>query len=139
MAPIRFHVSYKLPEYLAFAREHVCFVTGKERLPWLTMLYLTVVASLVFFYKKLRMPLCEFEIYDDRIVRTTSGRELVVPWNEVTAIHHYSRGYLVAQRDGAMPLPYRCLSGEQAIVLAAMIKCREAELGLPPSAPGSPR
>jgi hypothetical protein len=52
-----------------------------------------------------------------------------MPWTDVTAVHRYSHGYLVVKgAEGAMPLPYRCLSPEQAADLGAIVERREAQL-----------
>jgi len=76
------------------------------------------------------MPMCDFAIDEDRITRTTADGQVVVPWRDVNAIHRYRNGYLVAKVDGAMPLPLRCLTPDQASVLGTLIEKRERELQL---------
>jgi len=138
MRSLTFSVSYTLGEYLSFVREHTGIVMAEERakrgkpprasVPAFVMLFVIPFASVAFFFKKRRMPVCDFFIDEDRIVRTTADGKLVVPWNDVTAIHRYSQGYLVAKKNGAMPLPLRCLDAEQAATLGALVERRELDL-----------
>jgi hypothetical protein len=127
MPSITFSVSYTLNEYLSFVQEHAAAVLAKQagakgKLPrskpsLLSRGLISIFASVMFFFKKRRMPICEFTIDEQRIVRNTALGQLVVLWPEIVAIHRYSQGYLVEKCNGAMPLPFRCLSPQQASVL----------------------
>ena len=138
MHSVSFSVSYTLSEYLSFVHEHAAVVMADERatkgkaprekLSTFTHYFITAFASIMFFFKKRRMPVCAFTIDEERIVRTTADGQLVVPWHEIVAIHRYSQGYLVAKANGAMPLPFRCLTVAQASVLKALIERRQDEL-----------
>jgi len=135
MNAIRFSVSYSLNEYLSFVQDHAAVVLAKEavakgKVPKtkpsaLTRGMIAMFASIMFLIKKHRMPVCEFEISEQEIRRRTADGELVVAWAEVLAVHKYSRGYLVEKKSGAMPLPYRSLSAEQASELALLIQRHE--------------
>jgi len=141
MRPVAFSVSYTLSEYLSFAREHTAVVMADERAkrgkppvkrtPAYVLFFVTVFGSIAFLRKKRRMPVCDFVIDEERIVRKTADGELVVPWEKVTAIYRYKEGYLVAKDGGAMPLPLRCLGAEDASTLAALVERRELELRQP--------
>jgi hypothetical protein len=139
--PIKFSVSYTLSEYLSFVRDHLPVVMAEElarkgksgKTPGkgthaLIRATTMAVASVVFFFKKRRMPVCDFEIDEENITRTTADGRLVVPWGKVVAIHRYSQGYLVVKGEGALPLPFRCLLSDQATALAALIDKRQREL-----------
>lgn len=127
---LEFSVSYRLAEYLSFARDHAPLVTrrvlaakGKpvqtpSRLQGVT---LTLVCSVAFFFKKRRMPICRFIITGDGIHRSAASRNLFVPWTEVLAVHRYSQGYLIEMHHGAIPLPFRCLCAQQLPALDALI------------------
>ena len=138
MRSLTFSVSYTLGEYLSFVREHTGIVMAEERakqgkpprasVPAFIMVFVVAFASVSFFFKKRRMPVCDFFIDEDRIVRTTADGKLVLPWKDVTAIYRYTQGYLVAKKNGAMPLPLRCLDAEQAATLGALVEQRELEL-----------
>lgn len=138
MHSVSFSVSYTLSEYLSFVQEHAAVVMAEERATkgkpprgkpsTFTRHFITAFASIMFFFKMRRMPVCNFTIDEERIVRATADGQLVVPWHEIVAIHRYSQGYLVAKANGAMPLPFRCLALDQASVLKALIEKRQGEL-----------
>ena len=140
MQPIIFSVSYTLSEYLSFVQDHSVVVLNQElaargkpaakKLPAYLRPLIAAFSSIAFFFKKRHMPFCDFIIDADGIARTTSDGRYVMPWSEVVSIHRQSQGYLVANRNGAMPLPFRCLNPDQASQLASLIEKREAELGV---------
>ena len=82
----------------------------------------------MFLVKKRRMPVCEFTIDKHHIARKTKDGRLLVAWSDIVAIHVYSQGYLVEKNNGAMPLPFRCLSPEEASALRILVERRQAEL-----------
>jgi len=137
---IVFSVSFTLSEYLAFVQAHAGMVmaerfaaTGKaskQGLSPISRFLIKGFASVAFLFKRSRMPVCKFTIDEERIVRTAPDGQLVVPWNEVVAIHRYSHGYLVAERHGAVPLPFSCIAPEQIADLDALIQRRQSELRL---------
>jgi hypothetical protein len=67
-------------------------------------------ASVVFYFKKRRMPECHFTINGEQIKRVTQDGVLEIPWTDVVAVHSYTQGYMVQKLKGAVPLPYRCLT-----------------------------
>ena len=138
MQSIQFSVSYTLSEYLRFIQDHAAIVMNEElaargklpktKVPFVVRFFVGAFASGMFFFKKRRMPVCEFTIDEDHITRITADGKVIVPWRDVNAIHRYRNGYLVAKIEGAMPLPLRCLTPDQASVLEALIERREHEL-----------
>ena len=125
--PIAFTVSYTLPEYLSFVREHMPVMFARLRraagarpdahgqfaMPGWARATALWLARLAFRYKKRKMPVCAFIIDGERIVRTSAAGVQEYAWSEVEALHEYSAGYLLALPKGALPLPYRCLSAAQ--------------------------
>lgn len=82
------------------------------------------------------MGTCTFQIDDQQIQRSSKLGLFRLPWRDVVAIHRFSHGYLVEKSKGSVPLPYRCLTEEQAAILDELIRKRERELedGLPEGA-----
>jgi YcxB-like protein len=137
MPTIAFSVSYGLREYLSFVRDHLpamiemMIAEGKlKRAPSKVTYPLFVVGSTIaFFFKKRAMPVCDFVIDAKEIRRTTRGGTLVVPWSDLIAVRRYSQGFLIDKGSkGAMPLPYRCFSPEQALMMEGFIQAFDAEL-----------
>ena len=122
---INFTVTYRLGEYLALVNEHVLATASPENADKLQSLFyrslLAVVGSVMFAYKSFRVGTCSFTIDQSTVTRRSRGGELVVPWSEVTAVHEYKLGYLIAKKSGAMPIPYRALSKHQLDTLAAWV------------------
>ncbi len=138
MPSISFSVSYTLREYLSFVRDHVPagieqmaaagkIKKGKKVNPRYVLWLLVPVATIGFYFKKRRMPVCDFVIDEREIRRTTADGVMVVPWSKVVAIRRYTRGFLIEKSTGAMPLPYRCFSAAQASTMANLIDAHEAE------------
>jgi hypothetical protein len=136
--PIRFSVSYSLREYRGFVREYSPLGIGQEFakrgktpggvLHAFICAATLAIATVMFFFKKRRMPVCDFEIDEEGITRTTAVGRHVVPWSKVVAVHSLSPGYLVVTANGALPLPYRCLLPADAATLAALIEKRRGEI-----------
>ena len=128
---LEFSVSYSLSEYLSIVQDHYPRASasyysrrGKplKRITRLTTLVLTLVGSVMFFFKKRRMPVCHFTINGERIKRVTQDGILEFPWTGVVAVHRYTQGYLIQKSRGAVPLPYRCLTEDQRTLLDAFIQ-----------------
>jgi hypothetical protein len=138
MAPIRFSVSYNLREYLSFVRELYpnelpgAFESRGRKLgpieAAIVRALTPVAASVAFFFKKRRMPVCDFVIDEEGIARQTADGKYMLPWSGVVAVYRFSQGYLVRSSKGAMPLPYRCLDAGQRASLDALVDKRLAEL-----------
>jgi hypothetical protein len=145
---VSFSVSYSLREYLSFVRDHVPagieqmtaagkVKKGKRVNPRQVLWLLVPVATIGFYFKKRRMPVCDFVIDEREIRRTTADGVMGVPWSEVVAIRRYTRGFLIEKSTGAMPLPYRCFSAAQASTMGSLIDAYEGEKRA--TCPGAPR
>jgi hypothetical protein len=119
---LKFSVSYSLGEYLSIVQDHIPSLLaayeakrGKPltRSPKLLKLLLIPVASVGFYFKKRRMPICHFTIDREGIQRVTQDGILKFPWSDVVAVHRYTLGYVVEKSKGAVPLPHRCMTPEQ--------------------------
>lgn len=124
---LRFTVVYALREYLAILSDHLpAGLRNWERarakaprdgLSWSSRIALRVLLPImgtpVFLMKKRRMPVCEFVIDASGIERRTRDGTLQVPWSDVVKVHRYTQAYLIDKGRGGLPIPYRCLTGEQ--------------------------
>jgi hypothetical protein len=128
---IKFSVVYSRSEYLSFVNDQLAVLlagralaAGKEPTPTslLTRGLVALVGSMFFAVKRRRMPVCSFVISARGLQRTTRLGIVFVPWSEVVAVHRHSQGYLVAERTGAMPLPYRCFDKEAAATFDSLVR-----------------
>jgi len=128
---LEFSVNYTLSEYLSIVQDHAPSALaayysqrGKplRRVPRLLNFLLIPAASVVFYFKKRRMPICHFTINGERIKRVTQDGVLEIPWTDVVAAHSYTQGYMVQKLKGAVPLPYRCLTKSQKVLFEAFIQ-----------------
>lgn len=146
---IEFSVSYSLSEYLSMVQDHYPNALAEyysqrgkpiKRLSRLAKLLVGLVASIAFYFKKRRMPVCHFTIDGERIQRVTPDGVLNIPWTDIVAVRRYTQGYMLQKSRGAVPLPYRCLAGDQRKLLEVFIQ-RWSEMKndfnpLPEPAPG---
>jgi len=140
---IRVTVVYHWREYLAVLRE---FMPRQMRdwegsrgrppgrgLSWSSRLAMAVLVPLVgtpaFFLKKRRLPVCRFTIDARGIERAARGGRLYADWDEVVAVHRLQDAWLVALRDGAMPLPHRCFDAAQRATFERFIGARFSDAG----------
>jgi hypothetical protein len=133
--PIRFSVAYGLGEYLSIVRDHLAFLSrrdrpGLRRRRWRRLAGAACVALFatpIFYMKKRRMPVCEFRIDADGIERTTRQGQIVRRWDEVRSVRRYRRGYLVMFEKSGMPIPLRCLTAAQQERLRGLVLSRVRE------------
>jgi len=95
-------------------------------LPLAVGFWTLLLATPVFYLKRRRMPVAEFVIDAQAIERTTKGGVQRRTWADVTQVRRYSRGYLLMFRRGGVPIPFRCLSGEQLERFRALVLARPA-------------
>lgn len=115
---VKFSVRYRMGEYLTFVTEH-SFATeealrdtrGAKRL--LAHVFQRTVAGVAFVYKVGRLGRCDFVITPAGLSRRTKLGTSSVEWSSVRAVHTYTPGYLVELEQGAVPIPFRVLSGKQ--------------------------
>lgn len=123
--PFTVEVDYRLREYLSIVQDfaqyaHARSQDGKahplpKRAPGVVAkLAIALVAAPVFFYKRSRVGRCLFAFTGSGLARTSKhGRVVQVAWPEVRYVYRLSRAFLVVEADGAMPVPYRCLTVAQ--------------------------
>ena len=123
--PVRFDVTYRLREYLEIVRAHTFETTIPADSSKLQRIFyhmlLTVVGTVLFLYKSHRVGTCTFTLDATGITRRSKGGEFSFPWSDVTAIHQYRSGYLIAKGEGAMPIPFRVMSEQQHKSVAALV------------------
>ncbi len=79
------------------------------------------LSILAFWYKSLRVGCCSFKITPTEICRSSKGRNLVVPWTEITEVYSCRRGLVLGKPRGGMPIPDRALSVAQRAELREII------------------
>lgn len=134
---IAFDVSYRLGEYLEFVRARVATALlehasrsgkGTSRLQaCFVWCLLSVIGTVSFFYKTLRVGTCHFQIYARQIVRRSRTGTVVVPWSAIVAVDRYAPGYLLAGAKGAIPIPFRVLSGDERKTLEGIVAVAVSE------------
>jgi len=123
--PVRFDVTYRLREYLEIVRAHTFATTipadasKAQRIFYRALL--TVVGTVMFIYKSNRVGTCSFTLDATGVTRRSKSGEFSFPWSDVTAVHQYGPGYLIAKGEGAMPIPLRVLSERQQKLVAALV------------------
>jgi len=123
--PVRFEVTYRLREYLDIVRAHTFAnvipvdVSRAQRIFYRAML--TAVGTLLFVYKSNRVGTCSFTLDAVGVTRRSKCGEVSLPWADVTVVHQYGPGYLIAKKTGAMPIPFSALSEGQKASVAALV------------------
>jgi hypothetical protein len=67
----------------------------------------------MFFLKSRRVGVCTFTLSSEGVARSAKGGTFTVPWSHIKAVQKYESSYLIDTGDGAMPIPFRVLSGDQ--------------------------
>jgi hypothetical protein len=139
MNSITFSVTYQLPEYLATGEENSLNHIAKQarekgrkpptKLPVYARWLLRLVATLAFRYKISKVGTCEFTINAQSIRRKSKMGELVIPWADVIAIEPLTLALLLEKGQGAVMLPWRCMTPEQRATLQNWIALRQQQLG----------
>jgi hypothetical protein len=124
---VEFSVSYRVGEYRSIVLDHFRHMIGKK-VGRITLFWVAVMANLAFFLKKRKMPLCEFRIDDAGISRVVNQQQLTLKWENVTAVHRYTEGYLIEKKSGALPIPYRCFNESQRGSFEVWFRARESQL-----------
>ena len=138
---VEFRVRYRLGEYLhivrarALATPQLVAATPVQRA--LLMPVITAICAVLFLRKSWRVGECHFRIDPSGITRRSKGgREVHVPWADVSGAKAFSVGYLIEIGDGGMPIPFRVLSGPQQAALAALLQPYLGQSS--PSSPAAP-
>ena len=126
-------VDYKLRGYLQLANHFRPQSPGNRavskrspgsiwlKAPWLETIAIYIVAPAVFLYKKHRVGQCVFQFDEVGLKRISRNGTLIVSWAEVWAVHSLPGTFVIELNNGALPLPFICLSSEQHDVLVGFI------------------
>ena len=131
-SPVRFRVRYRLGEYLhiirARALENTHFVACTPSQKKLLLPIITLACTVLFFRKSWLVGECHFHIDGSGVTRQSKGgREVHLPWPEVSGVKEFSVGYLIEKGEGGMPVPFRVLSPRQRSDLAALVHLHVAQ------------
>ena len=122
-AALEFSVRYSLLEYVSFMWQHAGFLIRRRRIGRLATYYMltksTSVSAFHFVTQGRSHRTYAFTVDAHGIVRSTPGGVTLIGWEDVLAIRTYSRGYMLVLRRGTLPIPFRCLNGEQVDCMAA--------------------
>ncbi len=112
-----FSVQYTLSEYLSFMRAHAAYLIRRRRIGammgWWLLTKSSAAAGWHFVSQGRGRNVYEFSIDDHGIIRVCGSGVTLVPWNDVSAIRRYARGYLVVLKRGTLPIPLRCLTAQE--------------------------
>ena len=118
---LHFKVRYALPEYVSFMWQHAGYLIRRRRIgrlaTWWMLSKSTSAAAMHFVTQGRSRHLYDFTIDGHGIIRTSGTGVTLVPWDDVSGIRRYSRGYMMVLKRGTLPIPFRCLSSTQAGVM----------------------
>ena len=89
--------------------------------PFSVPAWVVLIGTPMYFYKRWRMPVCDFSIDADAVTRVSAAGKLVKPWSELREAKVYAGSYVLAFAKGAIPVPQRCLSAAQAARMRLLI------------------
>lgn len=129
------NVRYTLAEYLAVIEAFTPYaLTAKKektspwevRRPvvqagWLARSLVKFMASAAFFYKVSRVGECRFTFSETGLVREAKDGRMQVSWLEVIRVLRLPTAFLFAKSNGAMPVPYSCMSEQQRTELEELL------------------
>lgn len=112
-------VHYKLTEYLDVVSEVVSHKLGKkvaEKWYWKVPIYL--IGTPVYLYKSFREGQCHFVFSEVGFERKSKSGTSKLMWGSVGKVVKLNCCYLlVGKSDGMAPIPLRCLTTEQVMLL----------------------
>lgn len=120
--PLQFSVIYRRSEYVSIVREYLhlelikrAAAKGKPYQPpgLLSRWCSSAILSAIFMQKRRQMPVNDFSIDAEKIVRLNQRGEISVAWQDIVTIYRFQQGYLLMDKKGGLPIPYRCLTEEQ--------------------------
>lgn len=121
---INFNVIYTRKEYLSIVTDFALAdirEQSKKKNPekkitsnfWFVKKLIRFVGSIVFYKKKRKLPYCEFTFSPENFTRKTVFGTEEMEWSDILIIREFSEGMIIFMKDGAMPIPYRCISEEE--------------------------
>jgi hypothetical protein len=125
LCELHFWVRYSLPEYTGFMWEHTGYLIRRRRIGWPASLYMriksTATAALHFVLLRRGRRTYELTIDDHGIVRTSDTGVTLIEWDDVSGLRTYSGGLMMVLKRGTLPIPFRCLKGNEADMLRALV------------------
>jgi hypothetical protein len=127
---LNFSVRYALLEYVGFMWQHGGYLIRRRRIGRAATYYLlaktTAAAALHFVLQGRARHIYEFTVDEHGIVRTSPSGVTLIPWGDVSALRTYSCGLMMVLKRGTLPIPFRCLSGEQSSALVSLAAAMRA-------------
>jgi hypothetical protein len=125
LCELHFWVRYSLLEYVSFMWEHTGYLIHRRRIRWPASLYMRLrsTATAGFHFMMLRRGRRTYEVAIDGhgIVRTSDTGVTLIEWDDVSGVRTYSRGLMMVLNRGTLPIPFRCLKGDEAEMLRALV------------------
>jgi hypothetical protein len=122
---LHFWVKYSLGEYLSFMWEHSGFLIRRRRIRWPASFYMrvksTALAACHFVLLRRGRRTYELTFDEHGIVRTSDSGVTLIDWEDVSGVRAYSRGLMMVLRRGTLPIPFRCLKGDEAGILRSLV------------------
>lgn len=119
--PLAWASAVPLPLALVGAVLAMLYAACHLYLPLGVRVMVALFGAPMFAYKHWRMPRCAFTIDASGIERVTDLGTLKLAWRDIVAVRTYTRGYLLVLKNGALPIPFRCLAGTQAARLRKLV------------------
>jgi hypothetical protein len=136
-------VEYRLGEYLRTLcdylpvehrrRAELKGEAGSAKLrevPWHAKALLYCIGSVAFFYKVRKVGACRFKIDERGVERISKGGKLESPWRKITGVLTLGESYLVQKANGAMPIPFRCMSLSERMEFERLVKAKLSSTGV---------
>jgi hypothetical protein len=118
---LHFSVRYRLLEYVSFMWQHAGYLIRRRRIghlaTWSMLVRSTSAAALHFVLQGRGRRTYEFTIDAHGILRAGASGVTLIDWADVRAIRVYSRGFLMVLQRGTLPIPFRCLGGDQVAAM----------------------
>ena len=127
---LHFWVRYSLFEYMGFMWEHGGYLIHRRHIRWPAGFYLrlksTLAAAVHFILLRRGRRTYEFQIDQHGIVRTSDTGVSLIGWDDVNRIRSYSKGFMLVLKRGTLPIPFRCLSRDEADSMRRIVEARAA-------------
>jgi hypothetical protein len=129
LCELHFLVRYSLHEYVGFMWQHNGFLIRRRRIPWPTAFHMrlksTATAAMHFVLSGRGRRTYELTIDQHGIVRSSDSGVTLIDWADVMSLRAYSRGLMMVLKRGTLPIPFRCLKGNEADVLRALVSAHK--------------
>jgi hypothetical protein len=125
LCELHFWVRYSLREYVGFMWQHTGYLIRRRRIGWPASPYMriksTATAALHFMLLRRGRRTYELTIDDHGIVRTRDTGVTLIEWDDVSGLRTYPAGLMMVLKRGTLPIPFRCLKGNEADMLRTLV------------------